>query len=92
MAEPTARTPMSSDGGRRDLDGPDKREDELWAPPRGNWKVQPTIGTLGLTSILLIALLVVLFFGSSQIPKLFRSFGSLRNEYRKGQHKDSTDG
>lgn len=54
--------------------------------------MQPTIGTLGLTSILLIAALVVLFFGSSQIPKLFRSFGSLRNEYRKGQHEDSTDG
>jgi TatA/E family protein of Tat protein translocase len=54
--------------------------------------MQPTIGTLGLTSILLIAALVVLFFGSSQIPKLFRSFGKLRDEYRKGQHEDSTDG
>ena len=53
--------------------------------------MQPAIGTLGLTSILLIAALVVLFFGSSQIPKLFRSFGKLRNEYRKGQHEDSTD-
>jgi Sec-independent protein translocase protein TatA len=54
--------------------------------------MQQTIGTLGLTSILLITALVVLFFGSSQIPKLFRSFGSLRNEYRKGQREHSTDG
>ncbi|HEY3095636.1 MAG TPA: twin-arginine translocase TatA/TatE family subunit [Acidimicrobiia bacterium] len=54
--------------------------------------MQPTIGTIGLTSILLIALLVVLFFGSSQIPKLFRSFGKLRNEYRRGQREDPTDG
>ena len=54
--------------------------------------MEPTIGTLGLTSILLIAAIVVLFFGSSQIPKLFRSFGKLGNEFRKGQRDDSTDG
>lgn len=51
-----------------------------------------TIGTIGLTSILLIALLVVLFFGSSQTPKLFRSFGKLRSEYRKGQREDPSNG
>jgi TatA/E family protein of Tat protein translocase len=51
-----------------------------------------TLGTLGLTAIVLIAALVVLFFGSSQIPKLFRSFGKLRSEYRKGQREDPSDG
>ena len=59
---------------------------------KGELRMQPTIGTLGLTSILLIAALVVLFFGSSQIPKLFRSFGKLRNEYRKGQRDDPSGG
>ena len=51
-----------------------------------------TIGTIGLTSILLVALLAVLFFGSSQIPNLFRSFGKLRSEYRKGQREDPSKG
>jgi TatA/E family protein of Tat protein translocase len=49
------------------------------------------LATLGLTSILLIVLLVVLLFGSSQIPRFFRSLGQLRGEYRRGK-KDDTSG
>jgi Sec-independent protein translocase protein TatA len=48
------------------------------------------LGTLGLTSILLIVLLVVLFFGSSLIPRFFRSLGQVRREYRRGKRDDKT--
>jgi Sec-independent protein translocase protein TatA len=52
----------------------------------------PTLGALGLVSILLIVGLIVLFFGSTLIPRLFRSLGQVRGEYRRGQKDDRTDG
>lgn len=49
-----------------------------------------SLGTIGLTSILLIVLLVVLFFGSALIPRFFRSLGQLGREYRRGKKDDTT--
>jgi len=48
----------------------------------------PTLGALGLVSILLILALIMLFFGSTLIPKLFRSLGQMRREYHRGEEKD----
>ena len=50
-----------------------------------------TLGALSLISILLIVALIVLLFGSSLIPKFFRSLGQLRREYHRGEDDDPTD-
>lgn len=42
-------------------------------------------GTLGTQEILLIAGLFVLLFGASAIPKLARSFGKARGEFKRAQ-------
>lgn len=49
------------------------------------------LGTIGLAAILLIVLAVVLLFGSSLIPKLFRAVGSLGREYRRGKKDTPSD-
>jgi TatA/E family protein of Tat protein translocase len=48
------------------------------------------LGTLGLTSLLLILALVVLLFGSTLIPRLFRSLGQIRREFHRGEGDDET--
>jgi Sec-independent protein translocase protein TatA len=49
------------------------------------------LGTIGLTAILLAVLLLVLLFGSSLIPKLFRAVGGLGRDYRRGKKDDPSD-
>ncbi len=45
----------------------------------------PTLlATLSPTHIILVALVVVLLFGSQKIPQLMRSLGSGMNEFKKG--------
>ncbi len=39
---------------------------------------------LGPPELLIVALVVLLFFGGSQLPKLARSMGQAQNEFKKG--------
>lgn len=49
------------------------------------------LGTVGLTAVLLVVLLFVLLFGSSQVPKLFRAVGGLGRDYRRGKKDNPSD-
>jgi Sec-independent protein translocase protein TatA len=49
------------------------------------------LGTVGLTAILLLVLLVVLLFGSALVPKLFRAVGGLGRDYRRGKKDNPSD-
>lgn len=42
------------------------------------------IGRPGTTEVLIIALVIVLLFGASKIPKLARSMGEAKSEFEKG--------
>lgn len=51
--------------------------------------------SLGGPEILIIVLVVLLLFGSTQLPKLARSIGQASNELKKGMNEgpdDDTDG
>jgi sec-independent protein translocase protein TatA len=41
--------------------------------------------------IILIVAVVVVIFGSTQLPKLARSLGSLRSEFKKGKTEGDRD-
>jgi sec-independent protein translocase protein TatA len=41
--------------------------------------------------LLIVLGIVVLLFGSSQLPKLARSLGQARNELQKGLHGEDAD-
>jgi TatA/E family protein of Tat protein translocase len=41
---------------------------------------------LGATELLIVLVIAMLLFGSSQLPKLARSIGEASKEFRKGQH------
>ena len=41
--------------------------------------------------ILIVAGVVVLLFGGSQLPKLARSIGQAKHEFEKGQEKDDKE-
>jgi sec-independent protein translocase protein TatA len=41
--------------------------------------------------ILIVAGVVVLLFGGSQLPKLARSIGQAKHEFEKGHHADGKD-
>ena len=41
--------------------------------------------SFGITEIIIVAAVVLLLFGSTVIPKLARSLGSVRNEFEAGQ-------
>jgi sec-independent protein translocase protein TatA len=45
--------------------------------------------SFGITEILIVVAIVVLLFGSTLIPKLVRSLGSVRDEFTSGT-RDST--
>ena len=46
---------------------------------------------LGLPELLLIALVLLLLFGSSRLPELGRSIGGFGREIKKGMGDDSDD-
>ena len=50
------------------------------------------LGSLGLFSVVLIVAIIVLLFGSSSIPKLFRSVGRFGGEFRRGRDEDDSPG
>ncbi len=46
---------------------------------------------IGLPEILIVLALVLLLFGSTQLPKLARSIGQAQKEFKKGMDDDGTD-
>ncbi|MGQ0536789.1 MAG: Sec-independent protein translocase subunit TatA/TatB [Methanobacteriota archaeon] len=44
----------------------------------------PLVAQIGVTEIVLIALIVVLLFGATKIPELARSLGRAKAEFRRG--------
>lgn len=46
---------------------------------------------LGLPELIVIALVLLLFFGTSRLPGLFRSLGSSVRELKKGLNEDMDD-
>lgn len=48
------------------------------------------LGVMGTKEILIIAIIILLLFGGSKIPKLMKGLGQGINEFKKGVHgKDS---
>jgi sec-independent protein translocase protein TatA len=45
---------------------------------------------LGLPELIIIALIVLLFFGKNRLPELFRSIGSSINELKTGLNEGAT--
>jgi sec-independent protein translocase protein TatA len=43
---------------------------------------------LGVDAIVVVVVLVIVVFGSSQIPRLARSLGAVRKEFKRGQGED----
>lgn len=59
--------------------------------------MSPTLGEIIGPDLLIILAIVLLLFGSSQLPKLARSLGSASKEFRKGveegdDHKEPPEG
>lgn len=50
-----------------------------------------SLGNIGGPEILIVALVVVLVFGASQLPKLARSVGQAQKEFKQGLKEGSTD-
>lgn len=46
---------------------------------------------LGLTELLIILLIVLLLFGSTQIPRLMRSMGAGISQFKKGLEEGKSD-
>jgi len=46
----------------------------------------------GVDGIIVLVVVVVLLFGSTQLPKLARSLGSAQNEFKKGLAEGHKDG
>jgi len=52
----------------------------------------PVLGAIVGWELVLIGALVVVLFGSSQLPKLARSLGRMPKEFRKGHSEDGGAG
>jgi sec-independent protein translocase protein TatA len=46
----------------------------------------------GMDGIIVLVVVVLVLFGSTQIPKLARSLGSAQKEFKKGVHEGASDG
>lgn len=49
------------------------------------------LANLGAPEILVVALVIVLVFGASQLPKLARSVGQAQKEFKKGLQEGASD-
>jgi sec-independent protein translocase protein TatA len=49
------------------------------------------MGNIGTTEILIVLLVVVLIFGSTQLPKLARSMGQAQKEFKTGLKEGAVD-
>ena len=50
-----------------------------------------TIGAIGAPELLIALVLVLLLFGSTQLPKLARSLGQAKSELKKAADEDASD-
>jgi len=46
---------------------------------------------VGVPELIIVLAVVVLIFGSTQLPKLARSLGQAQKEFKKGQHEGATE-
>jgi sec-independent protein translocase protein TatA len=51
----------------------------------------PIFGEIAGPDLLIIVGIIVLLFGSSQLPKLARSLGQASKEFKKGAHPEGND-
>jgi len=51
----------------------------------------PTAEIFGVDGIIILVVVVLVLFGSTQIPKLARSLGSAQKEFKKGIEEGSAD-
>jgi len=51
----------------------------------------PTAEIFGVDGIIILVVVVLVLFGSTQIPKLARSLGSAQKEFKKGIEEGSSD-
>jgi sec-independent protein translocase protein TatA len=51
----------------------------------------PTVGGVGSPELLIVALVVLLLFGSTKLPSLARSLGEAQRELKKGQAEGAAD-
>jgi len=49
------------------------------------------LGMLGTPEIIIIAVIILLFFGGSKLPKLMKGIGQGMNEFKKGMREGATD-
>ncbi len=49
------------------------------------------LGMLGTPEIIIIAVIILLFFGGSKLPKLMKGLGQGMNEFKKGMREGATD-
>jgi sec-independent protein translocase protein TatA len=54
--------------------------------------VESAAEIFGIDGIIVLVVVVLVLFGSTQIPKLARSLGSAQKEFRKGTDEGATDG
>jgi sec-independent protein translocase protein TatA len=55
------------------------------------WKGDRTMGNLGATEIILIALAILLFFGAKKIPELMGGLGKGIREFKKASREIQDD-
>ncbi|MFK8114429.1 MAG: twin-arginine translocase TatA/TatE family subunit [Rubripirellula sp.] len=48
-------------------------------------------GAPGLPELIVIALIILLLFGSSKLPTLMRNLGKSTNEFKRGMHETVED-
>jgi sec-independent protein translocase protein TatA len=58
--------------------------------PKAYCRNMPVLGEIIGWEFLLVLLIILVLFGSSQLPKLARSLGQASREFRKGAHEEDT--
>lgn len=49
------------------------------------------MGNIGVTELIIIALLLILFFGGRKIPEFIRGVGEAIKEFKKGSKEDKKE-
>ena len=51
----------------------------------------PTVGAVGTPELLIVAVVVLLLFGSTKLPSFARSLGEAQRELKRGQSEGAAD-